>query len=325
MASTIEVDQVKHSSGVAFTLPTADGSAGQILKTNGSRVLSFVSDTDTGITSLAADSSPQLGGFLDANGNYIQLQKGGDIASASPTVIDTDGDYFILTGTTGFSVMTVAADRHFFLEFAAVLTMTHGAGTLDLPSGANITTAAGDVGAFVSTASNVVTCVGYSKASGKPIVTDFVNADINASAAIDQSKLAGLDATPTPDHTINGPQTNDVLAGYTTAIGDLVYLDPNGRWEEADADATGTSISLLGIAMEVKSDGAAVNVALSGSFIVDASWSFGVGVPLYVSNTLGAITATKPTGSGDVVRTVGYALTATTIFFAPSSDYVTLA
>ena len=344
MASTIEVDQVKHSSGVAFTLPTADGSAGQILKTNGSRVLSFVSDTDTGIASLAADSSPQLGGFLDANGNYIQLQKGGDIASASPTVIDTDGDYFICTGTTGFSAMTVDADRHFFLEFAAVLTMTHGAGTLDLPGGANITTAAGDVGAFVSTASNVVTCVGYSKASGKPIVTDFVNADINASAAIvqsklvdivnadigaaaaiDQSKLAGLDATPAPDHTINGPQTNDVLAGYTTAIGDLVYLDPNGRWEEADADATSTSISLLGIAMEVKDDGEAVNVALSGSFIVDASWSFGVGVPLYVHTTLGAITATKPTGSGDVVRTVGYALTATTIFFAPSSDYVTLA
>jgi len=142
---------------------------------------------------------------------------------------------------------------------------------------------------------------------------------------LDLVTVAGLDATPTPDHTINGPQTNTLLAGYTTAIGDLVYLDPNGRWEEADADATGTSISLLGIAMEVKSDGAAVNVALSGSFIVDASWSFGVGVPLYVHTTAGAITATKPTGSGDVVRTVGYALTATTIFFAPSSDYVTLA
>ena len=146
-----------------------------------------------------------------------------------------------------------------------------------------------------------------------------------AATAPEWVKTGSLDATPSPDHTINGPQTNTVLAGYTTAIGDLVYLDPNGRWEEADADATSTSISLLGIAMEVQSDGVAVNVALSGSFIVDASWSFGVGVPLYVSNTLGDITATKPTGSGDVVRTVGYALTATTIFFAPSSDYVTLA
>ena len=123
-----------------------------------------------GISSVVADTTPQLGGFLDANGNYIQMQKGGDIASESPTVIDTDGDYFICTGTTGFSAFTVAADRHFFLEFAAVLTMTHGAGTLDLPSGANITTAAGDVGEFVSTASNVVTCVNYSTASGKALV-----------------------------------------------------------------------------------------------------------------------------------------------------------
>ena len=166
-------------------------SSNNILKVHNGSTFVAVTSATAGIASLADDSTPQLGGFLDANGNYIQMQKGGDIASASPTVIDTDGDYFILTGTTGFSAMTVAADRHFFLEFAAVLTMTHGAGTLDLPGGANITTAAGDVGEFVSTASNVVTCVGYSKASGKPIVTDFINADINASAAIATSKLSG--------------------------------------------------------------------------------------------------------------------------------------
>ena len=170
MASTIAVDKIKSTSGDTFTLPTSDGSAGQLLKTNGSGVLSFVADADTGITSVVQDTSPQLGGFLDANGNYIQMQKGGDIASASPTVIDTDGDYFICTGTTGFSAFTVAADRHFFLEFSGALIMTHGAGTLDLPSGANITTVAGDVGEFVSTASNVVTCVNYTRASGKALV-----------------------------------------------------------------------------------------------------------------------------------------------------------
>ena len=125
---------------------------------------------ETALTSLVADTTPQLGGFLDANGNYIQMQKGGDISSASPTVIDTDGDYFICTGTTSFSALTVAADRHFFLEFAGALTITHGAGTIDLPGGANITTAAGDVAEFVSTAANVVTCVNYTKADGTAVV-----------------------------------------------------------------------------------------------------------------------------------------------------------
>jgi hypothetical protein len=120
---------------------------------------------------LSGDSSPQLGGFLDANGNYIQMQKGGDISSASPTVIDTDGDFFAVTGTTNFSAFTVAADRHFFLEFGGALTMTHGAGTLDLPGAANITTAASDVGEFFSTAANVVTCVNYTKRDGTAVVS----------------------------------------------------------------------------------------------------------------------------------------------------------
>ena len=64
-------------------------------------------------SSVVSDTSPQLGGFLDANGNYMQTEKGGDIASASPTVIDTDGDYFDVTGTTNFAAFTVAADRQF--------------------------------------------------------------------------------------------------------------------------------------------------------------------------------------------------------------------
>jgi uncharacterized membrane protein len=106
---------------------------------------------------------------------------------------------------------------------------------------------------------------------------------------------------------------------------DLVYLNANGKWLEADADATGTSINLLGIAMEAKTDTQAMNVALAGSFVRDDSWNWTIGVPLYVSGTLGAVTETKPSGSGDIVRTVGYAVTADVIFFNPSSDYVTLA
>ena len=125
----------------------------------------------TATTEMSGDSTPQLAGFLDANGNYIQMQKGGDIASASPLVIDTDGDFFLVSGTTNFSVMTVAADRHFFLEFGGALTMTHGNGTLDLPGAGNITTAASDVGEFVSTAANVVTCVNYTKRDGTAVVS----------------------------------------------------------------------------------------------------------------------------------------------------------
>ena len=134
-----------------------------------------------------------------------------------------------------------------------------------------------------------------------------------------------LDGSPDTDHTANGPQTNTYASGYSSTIMDLVYMGSSSKWLEADSDATGTSINLLGIALEAKTDTQAMNVALPGSFVRDDSWSWTPGVPLYVDTTLGAITATKPTGSGDVVRTVGFAVHADYIFFNPSSDYMTLA
>ena len=117
-----------------LTFPSSDGSAGQVLKTNGSGVLSFVdqtADTNTQLTTeqvqdivgamftsntetrisatyedgdgtidlvvddmtgteLANDSSPQLGGDLDVNGNKITSASNGDI------VIDPNGTGKIL-------------------------------------------------------------------------------------------------------------------------------------------------------------------------------------------------------------------------------------
>ena len=165
------------------------------------------------------------------------------------------------------------------------------------------------------------------------IADNAIDSEHYAAASIDAEHLAvgkdgalSLNGAPA-DHTANGPQTSSFNAGYTTTQSDLVYLSSSGTWLEADADATGVkSTSLLGIALEVKDSGEAMNVALPGSFIQDASvYGFTPGVPLYMDTTDGGITATKPTGSGDTVRTVGYAVHADMIFFNPSSDYVTLA
>ena len=146
------------------------GSEDQVLTVDGSGGIGWEDPAAGGMASLAADSSPQLGGFLDANGNYMQTEKGGDISSASPLVIDTDGDYFNVTGTTNYAAMTVAADRQFTLQFDGALTMTHHATNLDLPGEANITTAAGDVGVFQSTGANTVQCISYTKADGTAVV-----------------------------------------------------------------------------------------------------------------------------------------------------------
>ena len=96
-------------------------------------------------------------------------KKGSDFASGSPTV-PTDGNYFDVTGTTTITAFTVAANRHFFCQFDGALQLTHNATDLDLPGEANITTAAGDVAEFFSTASNDVQCVNYTKADGTAVV-----------------------------------------------------------------------------------------------------------------------------------------------------------
>lgn len=93
---------------------------------------------------------------------------GGSLTSASPLVVDTDGEYFHVTGTTDFSAMTVAIDRFFVLEFDSVLTMTHGAGTLDLPGELPINTGPGDIAICQATSANVVTVLSYRPALGKP-------------------------------------------------------------------------------------------------------------------------------------------------------------
>ena len=55
----------------AYTFPTADGSANQILQTDGSGTLSFVDNTGAGIGNVVEDTTPQLGGDLDLNSSDI--------------------------------------------------------------------------------------------------------------------------------------------------------------------------------------------------------------------------------------------------------------
>jgi hypothetical protein len=66
----------------AYTLPTADGSNEQVLATNGAGALSFNSITEaTGneLENVVEDTTPQLGGDLDVNGNKITSTSNGDI------------------------------------------------------------------------------------------------------------------------------------------------------------------------------------------------------------------------------------------------------
>lgn len=133
---------------------------------------------------------------------------------------------------------------------------------------------------------------------------------------------------PTIDDTCVGNSTTDYALSFTTAAtaGELVYLNSSAKWALADSDgAAALQSNMLGIVMESGVDGDFVLVALKGSFVYAATVfpTFTIGVPLYVSATPGAITATAPSADITAVRVIGYAVHADKIFFDPTPPRVT--
>lgn len=102
----------------------------------------------------------------------LKQQKGNDIASATTTDIGAATGMFVdITGTTTITGLgTCDAGVQRICQFDGVLTLTHNATSLILPSGADITTASGDIATFVSLGSGNWCCTSYQRADGTPLV-----------------------------------------------------------------------------------------------------------------------------------------------------------
>lgn len=115
------------------------------------------------------------------------------IASAATTSIGTTaaGDTVHITGTTtitSFGTSTSANGLLRIVVFDGALTLTHNATSLILPTGANITTSAGDSAEFVceNTALGYWRCTGYQRKDGSSISNTAVtqaNADNSTNIA----------------------------------------------------------------------------------------------------------------------------------------------
>ena len=130
------------ASNVTFTLPSADGSNGQVLQTDGSGTLSFASATgavtsvggQTGAVTYATSWAVGTGATaatntdLDVSGTYA-----GNVVAMSALDVDcSTGNYFTKTinGNSTFTFSNVPASR----SFAFVLELTHTSGTVTWPS-----------------------------------------------------------------------------------------------------------------------------------------------------------------------------------------------
>lgn len=116
----------------------------------------------------------------------------------------------------------------------------------------------------------------------------------------------------------------DKVAGEILYAGGLVNLrTADGKWWRTDADFEAGAKGLLGIPMANIVVGDTGKVCIFGR-VTNTGWSWTVGATLYVACPVGTITETAPSASGDQVRKIGHALSATTIIFNPDATILEL-
>ena len=190
-----------------------------------------VSNTLVAWSSTSNSNNPSgattIGTGVDDNFREIQgvvvrslSHKGSDIASATTTDLaaaSTEGLFHDITGTTTITGLgTVAAGVWKVIKFEGALTLTHNATSLILPGGANITTANGDIGIFVSEGSGNWRCVAYQKASGLPVVASGGTLGTPTNFSGSSTTLTGI---PSSAKLVIVPFTGMSTNGTTSIVG----------------------------------------------------------------------------------------------------------
>jgi hypothetical protein len=108
----------------------------------------------------------------------------------------------------------------------------------------------------------------------------------------------------------------------TLTRGQLYFLSSSGTWSLANANSTGSSTGMLGIATGTSPT---TNGLLVRGYAASSSYTTATGSIVYAATSSGLMTITSPTTANHVIRVVGYVTTQpNTIYFAPDPTWVTL-
>jgi len=280
---------VAGSSGLP-TLPsgiTTDTSKEYNLKLTDSSTTETLTWAEESADEVVDDTTPQLGGDLDCNGNQIQWSKGADVASATALPLLTDGNYFDVTGTatvTSFNG-TGGTGTQIKLHFDGACTLTDNADIL-LPGSSNIVTAAGDEAEFIQLDADKYRCTNYTKADGTPIAIgdETIDSDAYVDASIDFAHIQNVAANSVLGRDAN---SSGVLSEVALATTEILIGDGTGFTAAAlSGDATMANTGAVTIEDDAVSYAKMQNVAADERILGRVSGADGVIEELTKSNVL---------------------------------------
>lgn len=286
----------------------------------------LITDGSKNIVSAAVATYPSLTELTYLKGvtSAIQTQFTAKAPLASPTFTGTVTLPVGLTGVLRADTGVVSVDTD-VTDIVAAASAT-AQGKVELATDAETVT--GSDTARATTPANITAKMAAPGTIGgtTPAAATFTTVTVNTGINLAENASIALDPAGSADGKYTGITVTGT-AGTTLAFGDLVYLAvADSRWELADADAASTSGDvMLGICvLAAASDGSATTILLHGIVRADTAFpALTIGAPVWVGTTAGDIQVAAPTGTDDVRRRVGFAVTADEIYFNPSQDYVT--
>lgn len=118
-----------------------------------------------------------------------------------------------------------------------------------------------------------------------------------------------------------------LTAGDSVNFGDACYINSSGQAKLADADAAATA-NVTVVALETISASSSGKFLVSGTLTHTTNISITAGAAVYLSTTGttgNTLTATKPSGTGDIVQVLGWGIATNTILWQPNLVQVEIA
>lgn len=245
------------------------------------------------------------------NAGYILSEA--DAAGTDISVIGVDSSEVVQIGASGASGVTITPAT----TITGAATLNGGLSAVGTNTVSNAATSAGSIHFKEDSdnGTNTAQLIGPASTADVIITLPATTGTVALTGTVE------LTAAPGSDHTASGVVAT-MTAGENLTIGQLCYRKSDGKWWLADADAATTMPGLAMATASISAD--AAGVFLLSGFLRDDSFNWTIGGLVYAgsgsdAHTAGALSQTKPTGSGDQVQIIGYGYTADILYFDPNA------